>query len=181
MTRYAAFLRGVNLGARRRTASAALRTAFEDLGFADVATFRTSGNVVFAAARASEEKLARRIEAGLGEAFGFEVPVLLRSAAEVVAIAAHEPFEPAVVAASGGKLQVFLLAAKPAAGKRRAVLSMSTEGDRLALRGRELYWLPSGGTRESRLDQDAIGAALGLTTTRTKGTIEQLAARFFAG
>lgn len=122
---------------------------------------------------------AARIEAGLGEACGFEVAAVLRSGKEVVAIAAQEPFEPKVVAASRGKLQVFLLAAKPAAGVRREVLSLATEKDRLVLHGRELYWLPSGGTHESELDQDAIGAALGLTTTRTKGTIEQIAAKHF--
>ena len=47
MSRYAAFLRAINLGPRRRLSGADLRARFEGLGFTDVETFRTSGNVVF--------------------------------------------------------------------------------------------------------------------------------------
>jgi uncharacterized protein (DUF1697 family) len=69
---------------------------------------------------------------------------------------------------------------KPAAGARKDVLALATEEDRLALEGRELYWLPSGGISESDLDLNAIGANLGLTTVRTMGTIEQIVAKHFS-
>ena len=180
MRRYAAFLRGVNLGTRRRVKNEDLRSVFEELGHDEVATFRASGNVVFGAGGGKEGALAKRIEAGLEGALGFEISVLLRSASETRAIAAHTPFESELVNASLGKLQVILLAEKPAAKVRKEVLSLATENDRLALHARELYWLPSAGTRDSKLDQTAIGSALGLSTMRTKGTIEQIAAKYFA-
>jgi uncharacterized protein (DUF1697 family) len=60
------------------------------------------------------------------------------------------------------------------------VLALSTDDDRLAIHGRELYWLPSGGISESELDLNAIGATLGLTTMRTRGTIDKIAAKHFA-
>jgi len=60
---------------------------------------------------------------------------------------------------------------------RKEVLAMSTEEDWLAIKGRELYWLPSGGTIDSDLDLKAIGSLLGLSTMRTKGTIERIAAK----
>jgi len=176
MKRYVAFLRGMNLG-RRRIKNEELRAEFEALGFEDVATFRASGNVIFAAARKSEAALAETIEHGLGEALGYEVPVFLRSCAEVAGIAAQEPFEPKAVAASKGKLQVSLLARKPTAAARRKVLALAGEEDLLAIAGRELYWLPSGGLLESDLDLKAIEAALGKDTRRTMGTIEQIAAK----
>ena len=91
MERYVAFLRGMNLG-RRRIKNEELRAEFEALGFEDVATFRASGNVIFGAGRTIKKALARTIEHGLGEALGYEVPVFLRSCAEVAAIAAQEPF-----------------------------------------------------------------------------------------
>ena len=47
--RYAAFLRAVNLGKNRRVTSDRLKALFEEAGAEDVATFRTSGNVVFEA------------------------------------------------------------------------------------------------------------------------------------
>jgi uncharacterized protein (DUF1697 family) len=177
MERYAAFLRGMNLGGRR-IKNDELRAEFEQLGFADVATFRASGNVIFGVGdKENEAALVSRIEVGLGEALGYEVPVFLRSCAEVAAIAAREPFEEKLVTASKGKLQVSLLREKPRAAARKKVLALAGDEDLLALEGRELYWLPSGGLLESSLDLKAIEAALGKDTRRTMGTIEQIAAR----
>jgi uncharacterized protein (DUF1697 family) len=179
MGQYVAFLRGMNLGGRR-IKNTELREEFEALGFADVACFRASGNVVFAAKGGSETKLSGQIESGLGEALGYEVPVFLRSAAELSALAAHEPFDAAAVEASKGKLQVALLPRKPTANARKVALAEATDEDRLVLEGRELYWLPSGGISESDLDLKAIEAAVGPWTMRTMGTIEQIVAKYFA-
>jgi uncharacterized protein (DUF1697 family) len=177
MERYVAFLRGMNLGGRR-IKNEELRAEFEALGFADVACFRASGNVVFSA-RDSEMKLTSEIEAGLGEALGYEVPVFLRSAKELSALAAHEPFDAAKVKASKGKLQVALLPKKPAAKARKVALGEASDDDRLAIEGRELYWLPSGGISDSELDLKAIEAVVGPWTMRTMGTIEQIADKYF--
>lgn len=176
MTRWVAFLRGMNLGGRRIT-NDELCAAFADLGCAAPTAFLASGNVVFDAARGDEEALAARLESGLREALGYPVPTYLRRAEEVHAIAAHEPFPPAVVARSNGKLQVAMLATAPPAVTRRKVLAHATDEDRLALAGRQLYWLPSGGTLESALDLKALEAALGPWTMRTKRTVERLAAK----
>jgi uncharacterized protein (DUF1697 family) len=178
MPSHVAFLRGMNLGGRR-IKNEELRAEFETLGFAEVACFRASGNVVFSA-KGSEEKLTTKIEAGLGEALGYEVPVFLRSAKELSALAAHEPFDAAAVEASKGKLQVALLPKKPAAKARKQALAVATEEDRLALEGRELYWLPSGGVSETELDLKTVEAALGPWTMRTMGTIEQIVAKYFS-
>ena len=176
MERYVAFLRGINLG-NRRVKSPELIAHFEAMGFEDVATFRASGNVVFAAAKKAESALAKTIEHGLGEALGYEVPVFLRSCAEVAAIAAQEPFPARRVTASKGKLQVLLTAKKPTAAARKRVLALATEEDGLAIAARELFWLPSGGTIDSELDLKAIDKALGKGTMRTMGTIEQIASK----
>jgi uncharacterized protein (DUF1697 family) len=175
MSLYVAFLRGMNLG-NRRLKNPELRSAFEALGLANVATFRASGNVVFKSEEEDEAALTEAIEAGLGDSLGYEVPVYLRGGVEVVAIAAQEPFEAREIAASKGKLQVTFLAKKPGAKARKVALAHATEEDRLAVIGRELYWLPSGGISESDLDVKAIEAALGPGTTRTMGTVAQIAA-----
>lgn len=180
MPRFAAFLRGVNLGSRRRVSSAELRACFGGLGFEDVQTFRTSGNVVFDTGRAARERLTAKVEQGLAESLGYEVVVFLRTGSELQAIAEHRPFPAKLVEASKGKLQVSLLPGKPAAAARKRVLALATDADRLAFGERELYWLPSGGTRESALDGKAIERLLGPSTMRTKGTVELLAKKHFA-
>jgi uncharacterized protein (DUF1697 family) len=177
MSRYVAFLRGMNLGGRRLK-NEELRRHFEEMGFEEVATFRASGNVIFSAAkREAEDKLAARVEKELDERLGYDVPVFLRSIDEVAAIAAQEPFDPKQVRKSKGKLQVSLLKKKPSTAAKKKALAIATDEDLLAIEGRELYWLPSGGISESDLDLKALDAVLGPGTIRTTGTIEQIAAK----
>lgn len=175
MPDHAAFLRGINLGKHHRVTSAELRSIFEGIGLGDVATFRASGNVVF-----SGDATAALIEQQLEASLGYGVAVFLRTADEVRAIAASDPFPPASVAASNGKLQIAMLPRKPSAAVQRKVLALATGEDPLAFGPRELYWLPSGGLLESELDLGAIEKLVGPTTRRTMGTVEQLAAKFFA-
>jgi len=176
--RYVAFLRGMNLG-NRRIKNEELRRHFEEMAFEEVATFRASGNVIFSSSgREAEGKLAERVEAELDERLGYDVPVFLRSIEEVAAITAAEPFDPQLVAKAKGKLQVSLLKKKPNAGAKKKALALATEEDLLAIEGRELYWLPSGGISESDLDLRALDAALGAGTIRTMGTIEQIAGKY---
>ena len=72
-----------------------------------------------------------------------------------------------------------MLAAKPSARVRKDVLAIATDEDLLAFGDRELYWLPSGGTSDSALNLKTIEKLLGSTTMRTKGTVEQIAAKYF--
>ncbi len=177
MKRYVAFLRGMNLGGRR-IKNDELRAHFEAMRVEGVATFRASGNVIFDTdSGESEATLAARVEAELGAALGYDVPVFLRSAGEVAAIAAAEAIPATAVKASAGKLQVMMLQKKPTAAERRKVLALATEEDLLAVEARELYWLPGGGILDSELDLKAIAAITGPATQRTMGTVEQIAVK----
>jgi len=181
MPTHVAFLRGMNLG-NRRIKNEELRAVFEGVGFGEVATFRASGNVVFDAdGERDEGALTDRIEVGLEKSLGYAVPVFLRSCAEVRKIAAREPFGPAELAKSKGKLQVSMLGAKPGAKAKGEALALASDDDLLAIEGRELYWLPSGGISESELDLKTIAALLGPDTLRTMGTVEQIAAKRCGG
>ncbi len=179
MPTHAAFLRGINLGSRRRISSGELRLRFEEMGYDEVATFRTSGNVVFTAPGAAAAETTARIERGLRDALGYEVAIFLRTASELLELAGAEPFEARLVSASKGKLQVSLLRRAASANARNTVLKLASDDDRLSFARRELFWLPSGGTRDSALDMATIEKLVGPTTMRTKGTIEGLAAKHF--
>ena len=177
MPKYAAFLRAINLGKNRRVSGAQLRDLFEGLGFDEVGSFRTSGNVVFDTGK--KAKLQEKIEAALAKELGYDVGVYLRTAEEIRALAKHKPFKPKELAGSEGKVQVDLLHKLPPKRARDQVLALATDDDRLAFGKRELYWLPRAGTMGSELDLKAVSKLLGPTTRRTKGTIELLAEKFF--
>lgn len=116
MTRYAAFLRGVNLG-RRTVRSADLKAAFEALGFTGVRTLLASGNVLFDADGAATG-LRENIEAGLRQRFGFEIGTVLRTSHELAAMVASDPF--ARVEGLDAKLHVMLFNRPVPAGVRPA-------------------------------------------------------------
>jgi uncharacterized protein (DUF1697 family) len=105
MTRYAAFLRGVNLG-KRTIKSAELKAAFEAMGFTNVKTLLASGNVLFDAR--TGKGLKGKIETGLEQQFGFAVGTVLRTMDELEAMVATDPFKR--LAGDDAKLHVMLFA-----------------------------------------------------------------------
>jgi len=176
--RFVAFLGSINVGGHRATADQ-LRAPLEALGHGRVKTFLASGNLIFdAAGRPSPGPLAAELAATLTESLGFEVPVYLRAAAEVRAIALERPFSPAELEASGGKHQVILLGDTPSATIRQQALELASAEDRLRFGDRELHWLPSAGVSGSALDLKALAAMLGPSTVRTLNTIERITNRF---
>jgi uncharacterized protein (DUF1697 family) len=90
--KHVAFLRGINLG-KRRVKNTQLQAVFESLGFDDVKVLIASGNVVFSAAEGDEATLTREIEAALEAGLGFKVDTMLRSADELQAMLASNPFK----------------------------------------------------------------------------------------
>jgi len=81
-------LRGVNVGGKSRVEMARLRALLTSLGYRDVATYINSGNIVFASETAPEEA---RIARAMQDEFGLEVPMLILSAADILAIASAIP------------------------------------------------------------------------------------------
>ncbi len=80
---HVALLRGINVGGRNAVPMKALAACVEAGGYTEVRTYIQSGNVLFSTdasdARAMESDLERRIE----KQFGFPVPVVVRSFAEM--------------------------------------------------------------------------------------------------
>ena len=88
---YLALLRGVNVGGKNLVKMADLRAAFEDMRFADVATYIQSGNVLFRAPRQKRDELANRIETKLSRRFGSQLKVVLLTEAQLRAVVDDAP------------------------------------------------------------------------------------------
>ena len=86
MPRFAALLRGVNVGRGNRVPMAAFRTLLETLGYRDVRTLLNSGNAVFTATTCASRSHAGRIRRELAGRLALDVPVIVKSAAEWAAI-----------------------------------------------------------------------------------------------
>ncbi len=92
MTKFVAFLRGINVGGNRKVPMADLRQicAAKTAG-TGVRSYIASGNLVFEAEGAPEEH-AVAIKDGIEEAFGFDVPVLVLDEAAMKAVLDGCPF-----------------------------------------------------------------------------------------
>lgn len=170
---WAAFLRAINIGGRRIT-SKDLCVPFTEMGLDNVAAFRASGNVVFDAPREAESKLTARIEKQLEQSLGYEVLVFLRNDRQMRALAEHRPFGNAE-----GRLHVMVMGKRPSASLVEKVTPLAGEGDRLAFGERELYWLTPGNMQDAKTDLNAVMKLVGPHTMRTKGTIDQIAKKWF--
>ena len=139
-TRYVVLLRGINLGKARQVAMPRLREVLTGRGHEAVRTHLRSGNVLLDSPL-DEGALAADVRAAIEREFGFEVPVVVRTAADVAAVVAGDPFES--LATDPARYLVTLLPVPPPPDKVDA-LTAADGGDYL-VRGRELYlWLPDG-------------------------------------
>lgn len=168
MTRYAAFLRGVNVGGvnlKMADVAAALR----DAGFGTVRTILASGNVVLDG-RGSAATVRRKAESALRERFGYDAWVLVYDLDTVAAIAQDYPFEPEV----DGHHSYVTFVSDPAVLDELAALATDAGTEEKIARGAGvLYWqVPKSATLDS-----TIGKTMGKkrykssTTTRNLRTL----------
>jgi uncharacterized protein (DUF1697 family) len=140
-TRYVALLRGINLGKARQVGMPRLAEMLGARGYENVRTHLRSGNVVLDSAL-PEADLAGDLSAAIGEEFGFDVPVVVRTGQELAAVVAGDPF--ATIATDPARYLVTFMAEPPEPAAVDALPPADGDGDYL-VRGRELYlWLPDG-------------------------------------
>jgi len=93
LTKYVAFLRGINVGGHKPVKMEELKKAFESIGFQKVKTLLASGNVLFETSETDTDNLIKRIEEKLEKEFGHEIGVLLRTIEEIQNLADADPFK----------------------------------------------------------------------------------------
>jgi uncharacterized protein (DUF1697 family) len=174
--RMCAFIRAINTGHRRLTNDQVL-APFRALGLDDVGAYQAAGNVAFRSDR-DARALEVELSAALSDAFGFDAPTFVRTAGELRARVAEQPFDVEVVAATRGKTQIAFLASEPDEDQVAAAQELVPADDHVAFVGREWFWLPSAGVSDSSLPVSAVERLLGPMTMRTVGTVTRMLARF---
>ena len=165
MSTYVALLRAVNVGGTGKLPMAALVKMCAALGFEDARTYIASGNAVFRC-RLGEGKVKAALERRLADYAGKPVGVLVRTAEEMAAVLAANPFR---TVAPNRTVAIFLDTA-PAAKALEEVRGKRSE--LLALGAREIYVAYKDGIAGSKLVIPC--AATG--TARNMNTIAKLAA-----
>jgi uncharacterized protein (DUF1697 family) len=171
--RYAALLRGINVGGNKKVAMAQLRELLAELGYTDVATILQSGNAVFTSPQEDPQALSRAIAAGIEDRFAMSVSVVIRTAAELAAALRSTPLpgEPE----NPSRFFVAFLSARPTAAAIRAIEAQSFNQDKIWVSGQEAYlWCPAGAA-DTVLTNAFIEKNLGVTaTSRNWNTVTKL-------
>ena len=169
MTRYAAFLRGVNVGGVNLK-MAEVAAALADAGFTGVRTILASGNVLLESS-AGRAAVRKKAETALRERFGYDAWVLVYDIDTVRAIVDAYPFEREV---AGYQSYVTFVADKAVLDE---LATLSEGPDEKISRGDGVvYWqVPKGSTLDS-----TIGKTMGKprykssTTTRNLRTLDKV-------
>jgi uncharacterized protein (DUF1697 family) len=141
-TRYVALLRGINVGKARQIGMPRLAEMLTARGHASVRTHLRSGNVVLDSPL-GETELVADLEQAIEKEFGFAVPVVVRTGAELADVIAGDPFT--TVAIDPARYLVTFLPEPPAPAAIDALPSVDDGCGEYLVRGRELYlWLPDG-------------------------------------
>jgi uncharacterized protein (DUF1697 family) len=167
-----ALLRGINIGAHKRMAMTDLVAVFEKCGCTDVATYIQSGNVAFTAPIGGIA--AATLEARIARRFGFEAPVVLRTAAELEAVIAANPHPKCDQ--EKDRPHVSFLADEPLPEHVALLDPQRSPGDSFTVLGREIYLLFPTGLADNKLTSQYFDSRLKtIGTARNWRTVLALA------
>jgi uncharacterized protein (DUF1697 family) len=164
VTAYVALLRAVNVGGTGKLPMTDLKRLGEEAGFAKVRTFIASGNLLFES-DLDEQEVKSAIEDRLEDYAGKRIPVLVRTHAEMAAVAAANPFpdEP-----PNWTVAIFL---DEAPGPDALASVTHKEDEKLALGKREIYVAYGAGMGRSKLRVPAGAGG----TARNMNSVRKLA------
>ena len=177
MPRFAALLRAVNVGGRtvKMTELCAL---FEQARFTNVRSVIASGNVLFESRAGDVVALEKRIENTLRKGLGYDVETFLRTADELDAVVAHEPFDPADPVLESHTVHVIFTRSIISPSSAARIVALGTDFDELHVFGREVFWRTRGRSSDSRIKPGVFARAFDEPgTARNITTVRKLAAK----
>ena len=175
MATHLAFLRAINLGAKRKFPKGEIKAAVEAAGFTDVETHINTGNVRFETRMRSRARIEAALERAFREDRDFEVPTIVFSAAEFARVAADadELHHDALV-----RHYLLLLKEPLDDATRRQVEQLSTEQHRVVVRGRAAHLLLGSGYEQSMVDPLRVERFLGVATNRNHNVVTTIARKW---
>jgi len=172
MPRFVALLRGVNVGKAKRVPMAEFRALLATLGYSDVQTLLNSGNAVFSSTGRSTTAHAKRIRAAIAATLDVDVPVIVKSAAEMAAIVSGNGL--ASIVTNPSRLLVAFTGDAETLTGLAALEPLIKAPERLLLGKHALYfWCPDG-IHESPAANALLGKLGRAATTRNWATVAKI-------
>ncbi|RZI87612.1 MAG: DUF1697 domain-containing protein [Microbacterium sp.] len=177
MPSYLAFLRAINLGAKRVFPQGDIQRVVGEVGFENVQTHINTGNVRFDSRMRSRPKIETVLEQAFARDRGFDVPSIVFPVDEFLGIAADA--EELHAAHPGlARHYVYLLKDEPDAASVRALAESASDKGEMVVRGRAAHALLKPGYQDGRVDPLGAVRHLGVATNRNVTVIRTLAQKW---
>ncbi|MFJ3170995.1 DUF1697 domain-containing protein [Streptomyces roseus] len=173
--KYAALLRGINVGGAKKVPMAELREVLTDLGLTGVQTYLQSGNAVFTSPEKDPGALARELERAVEARFGFRVACLVVDGEYLRAVAEACPFPAAEL--EGKQLHATFLSAQPGEERFASIDGPAYLPEEYRIGDRVVYLYAPDGLGRSKLGEALHRPAVlkGIdATTRNWNTVVKL-------
>lgn len=157
-----------------------LREVLTVAGFADVQTHIQSGNVLVGSSMRSASKVGTALEALLEAEFGFAIPCVVRSPAQLRQVAAYAAGLPDPL--RGATLRRYVtFFREPLPEDRAAVLAgWDVPGERLHPAGSEIHWWLGKPTHEAKVSNAVLERGGAVATSRDLKVVRALADKWGA-
>jgi len=173
MSRYVAFLRGINVSGQKLIKMEELRKHFEMPGFKNITSYIQSGNVLFDTKETDEAKLRSKIEKQLAAKLGYQVSTIVRSTTNIETIIKNNPFT-FIEKSDIRKVYIALLSDSPPASLHKTLDAYKKDGEEFMILEREIYLL-LGSAADTKLSNALIEKKLGVvSTTRNLATMNKV-------
>ena len=174
MSTHVAFLRAINLGAKRKFPKVQIVAACESAGFTDVETYINTGNVRVTSSLRSRAKVEAALEDAFLEAAGFEVPTIVYTQKELAEIGkdAEE------LSAERELARHYILLLREPVADAAAVEALSTDDHRAVVRHRACHLLLGPSYELGGVDPLRVEKLVGVATNRNYNVITTLARKW---
>ena len=171
---YISILRGINVGGKRKILMTDLKKLYTQLGFTDIVTYIQSGNVIFNSKEKNVPKLESSIKNKILEVFGYDVPVIIRSVAELKEIINNNPFKD-IEGSTSEKLYITFLSKEPEERNEINLANYDLKGDEFKIVRKNVFICLKGKASDSKITNNLLEQKLKVTaTTRNWKTTEKL-------
>ena len=172
--KYAALLRGINVGGKNMIKMETLRGTFAVLGFENVKSYINSGNLVFETAKTDDGRLAKKIQDAIQKDFGFDISVMVRPMAEIEDVIKNNPFDGQFE--NDRDIHLFFLNEKLTDEQESLLLAQASDNERFAVIDRHILCLLKISILDSAVGKGFIDKKLKVATTaRNWRTVKKIA------
>ncbi|RAZ82475.1 hypothetical protein DPM33_34625 [Mesorhizobium hawassense] len=174
MQAYVALLYSIGLGEGRRLVMSDFKSMAEGLGFNNVRTLVSTGNLVFEARTTKISTLEQRLEGAFEKTFGRHVDIIVRGAEDWLKLAASNPF-PAESAKAGDQVAIRVMRQPVVDEALSRLQARAADDEKVLLVDGDIWLVFSRERPSSRLLAAANHKRLGVGTSRNWNTVRRLA------